>query len=134
MGCSAGTSWYIQPVSSSLVPYFQFHCHLGIDLYMLCNSANDSKLSWQSISSRSSDKQHSRLTALQLWVILPLIALTFFICITQKVVEKCTSIYGQKWDLSIQILTKFILIYGKRYLYIQIVTKCTSIDRQNVHE
>ena len=63
-GCPAGTSWYIQPASSSLLPPFWFHHHLCIYLYTLFYSSNNSQLSWWGDYYYSSKKKHSSCTPL----------------------------------------------------------------------
>ena len=52
---------------------------------------------------------------------------------TKKVVQKCTSIDGKKWYFSIQILKNVHQYIDKRDFSIEILTKCTPIDRQDVH-
>ena len=79
---SLPTSWYIQPAYYSLLPPFWFHRHLGIDLYKLWNSTNESKLSWQGNSYYSRYKQHSCCTPLFLRDQLTLISSKFYFCIT----------------------------------------------------
>ena len=52
---------------------------------------------------------------------------------TKDVVQKYTSIGRQKWDWSIQILTKRTFIDKQKDICLLRDWKYTPIDRQNVH-
>ena len=74
------------------------------------NSANDCQLSWRSIYSCITDKQHVHWTTLWIWGILPLISLIFYICIIQRKRIKNIHQYIDKSEICLFRYWKIALI------------------------